>query len=108
MNEPVIPEKRKPLTRKQRADAHDLHGGTCCVCLLPIAPGEKFIDEHIVPLELGGSNDECNRGIAHIPCAKFKTRVDQNMIAKAIRMRAKHLGIKKRGGRKIQSRGFGR
>jgi 5-methylcytosine-specific restriction protein A len=108
MNDPVIPERRKPLTRKQRVDAHDRHGGTCCVCLLPIAPGEPFIDEHVIPLELGGSNDDSNRGIAHIPCAKIKTRRDQNMIAKAIRMRAKFLGIKKRKGRKLQSRGFGR
>jgi 5-methylcytosine-specific restriction protein A len=108
LNAPVIPEKRKPLTRKQRVDAHDLHGGICCVCQEPIAPGEPFIDEHIIPLALGGSNDNSNRGMAHIPCAKIKTRRDQNMIAKAIRMRAKHLGIKKRGGRKLKSRGFSR
>jgi 5-methylcytosine-specific restriction enzyme A len=108
MNEPVIPERRKPLTRKQRLEAHDRHGGTCCVCLLPIAAGEPFIDEHIIPLALGGTNEQTNRGMAHIPCAKAKTRVDQNMIAKAIRMRARHLGIKKRTGRKLQSRGFSR
>lgn len=108
MNAPVIPTRRKPLTRKQRVDAHDTHGGTCCVCQEPIAKGEPFIDEHLIPIALGGSNDPSNRGMAHIPCAKIKTRRDQNMIAKAIRMRAKHLGIKKRNGRKIQSRGFSR
>lgn len=108
MNQPVTIERRKPLTRKQRVEAHDTHGGTCCVCLLPIGKGEPFIDEHIIPLALGGTNDSDNRGMAHIPCAKAKTRRDQNMIAKAIRVRAKHLGIKKRTGRKIQSRGFER
>jgi 5-methylcytosine-specific restriction endonuclease McrA len=108
MHEPVIPQKRKPLTRRQRVEAHDLHGGKCIVCQEPIAKGEPFIDEHIIPLALGGSNDHANRGMAHIPCAKIKTKRDQNMIAKAIRMRAKHLGIKKRTGRKIQSRGFAR
>jgi 5-methylcytosine-specific restriction protein A len=108
MNHPITIERRKSLTRKQRVEAYDKYGGTCCVCLDPIAPGEPFIDEHIIPLALGGSNAEDNRGIAHIPCAKIKTRRDQNMIAKAIRVRAKHLGIKKRGGRKIQSRGFER
>lgn len=106
MIQPVTIERRKPLTRKQRVEAHDKHGGTCCVCLEPIPPGEPFIDEHIIPLAIGGSNDQGNRGIAHIQCAKIKTRRDQNMIAKAIRVRAKHLGIKKRTGRKIQSRGF--
>jgi 5-methylcytosine-specific restriction protein A len=106
MNEPVTIHRRKPLTRKQRLEAHDKHGGTCCVCLEAIAPGEPFIDEHIIPLALGGTNAENNRGMAHIQCAKIKTRRDQNMIAKAIRVRAKHLGIKKHTGRKLQSRGF--
>lgn len=106
MNAPVIPERRKPLTRKQRVDAHDRHGSICCICGLLIPPGEPFIDEHVIPLGLGGSNAQSNRGMAHIPCAKIKTQQDQNMIAKAIRMRAKFLGIKKRTGRKIQSRGF--
>jgi len=91
MNAPVIPERRKPLTRKQRLDAHDRHGGTCCVCQYPIARGEPFIDEHIIPLELGGSNDASNRGMAHIKCAKKKTARDQAMIAKSIRQRAKHV-----------------
>lgn len=108
MNAPVIPERRKPLTRKQRVEAHDRHGSICCVCLGEIPKGEPFIDEHIIPLAIGGSNDPTNRGIAHVQCAKIKTRRDQDMIAKAIRMRAKHLGIKKRNRRKIQSRGFGR
>lgn len=108
MNEPATIENRRRLTRKQRVEAHDRVGGTCCVCLLPIPRGEPFIDEHIIPLALGGSNDFSNRGIAHIQCAKHKTKRDQDMIAKAIRMRAKHLGIRKRNGRKIQSRGFER
>lgn len=107
MTVPVI-EPRKPLTRNQRAKAHDEHGGTCCVCLLPIAPGERFIDEHIIPLELGGTNDKTNRGIAHIVCAKIKTKRDVALIAKAKRVRAKHLGIKSRKSRPIPgSKGSG-
>lgn len=98
MNTPLLPEKRKPLTRRQRTDQHDRKGGTCCVCLLPIAPGEPFIDEHIIPLELGGSNADHNRGIAHYPCAKIKTKLDAKLIAKALRRRAKHIGIKTRKG----------
>lgn len=101
MIQPVIPERRKPLTRKQRAEAHDLHGGICCVCLQPIAPGEPFIDEHIIPLALGGTNKPDNRGIAHIQCAKIKTKRDQKVIAKSIRVRAKHLGARKRTSRPI-------
>jgi hypothetical protein len=95
MSAPVIPEKRRRLTQKQLADIHDRDGSTCCVCLLPIAANEPFIDEHIIALELGGSNKTCNRGRAHIACAKIKTKRDQNMIAKAARQRARFLGIKK-------------
>lgn len=98
MNAPVIPERRKPLTRKQRSDAHDTHGGICCVCQFPIAKGEPFIDEHIIPLALGGSNDANNRGMAHRQCAARKTKVDVSKTAKAVRIRAKHLGIPKRKG----------
>ncbi len=92
---PVL-EPRKPLTRNQRLKAHDEHGGTCCVCLQPIDKGERFIDEHIIPLALGGTNDKSNRGIAHVICARLKTKRDTALIAKAKRIRAKHLGIKTR------------
>lgn len=92
---PVIPERRKPLTRRQRMEMHDRHGSKCVICLEVIPPGEPFIDEHVIPLALGGLNDQSNRGPAHIPCAKIKTKRDQNMIAKAKRMRLKHLGFKK-------------
>lgn len=108
MNEPVFPTPRKRLSVKQRVESFDRNGATCCICNFPIAPGEPFIDEHKIPLALGGSNDPGNRGIAHIQCARVKTRTDQSMIAKAIRMRAKHLGIKNPNRRKIRSRGFGR
>jgi 5-methylcytosine-specific restriction protein A len=94
-NSPVIPEKRKPLTRAQRLRMHDEHGSKCVICLEPIPAGEPFIDEHVIPLALGGSNDKSNRGPAHVGCAKIKTQRDQRMIAKAKRQRMKHLGIKK-------------
>lgn len=102
---PPIIERRKPLTRNQRAKMHDEHGSTCCICLEAIPAGEPFIDEHIIPLELGGSNDMSNRGPAHVGCAKKKTQRDLKLIAKAKRVRARHLGIKKkstfRGWRKM-------
>jgi 5-methylcytosine-specific restriction endonuclease McrA len=106
MTEPVIPERRRPLTRRQRIDQHDRKGGICCVCGLPIERGEPFIDEHIIDLDLGGTNDDSNRGIAHIPCAKIKTRQGASVRAKVMRVRAKHLGIKKPGRRKIPGRKF--
>lgn len=94
-NTPVIPERRQKLTRNQRAKMHDLHGSKCVICLEHIPAGEPFIDEHVIPLELGGSNDPSNRGPAHVGCAKIKTKRDQKVIAKAKRLRARHLGMKK-------------
>lgn len=92
---PVLPTKRKPLTKRQRVRMHDEHGSKCVVCLEPIPAGEPFIDEHIIPLAIGGSNDASNRGPAHVGCAKIKTVRDQAVIAKSYRVRARHLGIKK-------------
>ena len=93
---PIIPEKRKPLTRRQRIALWDRHGGRCVVCLFPIPAGEPFVDEHVIPIALGGSNDDANRGPAHIQCAKAKTKLDQKMIARASKQRARHLGIKRK------------
>ena len=97
-------EKRKPLTPKQRAQiALDQKGLCGCGC------GEKLdharegtIDEHVVPLALGGSNDRENRMLFRLPCAKGKTVEDFGRIAKA----------KRQGGEKGQAfrrakRGFG-
>jgi len=57
--------------------------------------GEKWIDEHIKPLGLGGSNDLTNRGPAHIKCASVKTtEQDIPRIAKAKRQKMASLGIK--------------
>lgn len=95
MTTPVIPEKRQRLSRNQRAKMHDEHGSICVVCRFPIPAGQPFIDEHVIPLEMGGSNEQYNRGPAHVQCAKIKTQRDQKMIAKAKRRRLKHLGIKK-------------
>jgi 5-methylcytosine-specific restriction protein A len=101
VNAPVLSTPRKRLTRKQRMEMHDRHGATCVVCLEPIPAGEPFIDEHVIPLAIGGSNDPDNRGPAHVSCAKIKTARDQAIIAKVVRVRARHLGIKKQSSRPI-------
>jgi 5-methylcytosine-specific restriction protein A len=107
MGEPVSPVRRKPLTYRQRIEQHDRCGGVCCVCNLPIARGEPFIDEHIIPLAMGGSNAPENRGIAHIKCATRKTKKDASVLAKTLKMRAKHLGIDlKPNRRRLQGRKF--
>ena len=102
---PYTPVKRKPLTPLQRTKLFLEHGGKCCICKEKIGLNEKWIDEHINPLGMTGTNDWSNRGPAHVACAKTKTADDKANIAKAKRIQAKHLGAK--GKSKIQSRGFG-
>ena len=99
----AIPEKRKPLTTKQRVEQFQKHKGICCICGGKIMVGQRFIDEHELALELLGSNDMSNRGIAHVDCAKVKTKTDMGLIAKAKRRQAKHIGAT-RPKKKLKSR----
>ena len=89
--------ERKPLTPRQRLKLFERHGGICALCNAPIRSGDKWIDEHMRALGLGGSNDPENRGIAHTTCAAMKTHGpdgDLARIAKAKRAKQTHLGIK--------------
>ena len=98
--------ERKRLTPTQRLKLFERHKGVCALCGLQIRSGEKWIDEHLRALALGGTNDDDNRAPVHVACAKAKTNEeDLPRIAKAKRQKMAALGIK-REGRKIQSRGF--
>lgn len=64
-----------------------------------------MIDEHIVPLALGGSNDLSNRELRCPACAKAKTLKDIKAIRKAERIRRRLQG-EAPPKRPIRSRGF--
>ena len=96
MNVAVIIPPRKRLTANQRVKMFDAHGGKCVICGCKIHVGDPWIDEHINPLEISADDSLANRGPAHVDCAKKKTKADVKLIAKVKRMRAKHLGVKKR------------
>jgi 5-methylcytosine-specific restriction protein A len=85
---------RKPLTAKQRVQLFFERKGECCICHGNISVKDKWIDEHIIPLAMGGTNDWSNRGCAHVACAKDKTKKDVGDIAKAKRIEARHIGAK--------------
>ena len=89
--------KRKTLSRLARTRIFEAAKGVCCLCDQPIlaSRGEKHIIEHIVPLWLGGADDESNMKPAHYGCAIEKTRKESPVKAKSDRVRARHLGIKK-------------
>lgn len=98
---------RKPLTPTQRLKLFEAHKGICGICTREIRSGESWVDEHMRPLALGGTNELENRRPVHVVCAAAKTSDDIKQIAKAKRQKRAALGIKKEG-QKIQSRGFDR
>ena len=91
----TTPDRRKPLSPMQRLKMFEAHGGVCVICKTKII-GKTWTDEHIRPLGLLGSNDMDNRGPAHTDCAIEKTKGDVSAIAKAKRVKAKHIGAGKR------------
>jgi len=104
----VTTTPRKPLTPTQRLKLFETHKGLCGLCGAQIRAGEQWIDEHIIPLGLGGSNELSNRAPVHVQCAHSKTHGSQGdvaKIAKAKRQKMRHMGIKT-ASQKIQSRGF--
>lgn len=92
---PYSVEQRRPLTPKQRLKLWLERGGICCVCGLKIETMKAWIDEHILPLWLGGDNSWENRGVAHVGCAHKKTAKEATERAKGQRIAEKHFGAKK-------------
>ena len=114
--EPVEATPRKRLTACERATLlqRQQHrcAGPCQESLIgSVVDGKPvygpMIDEHIIPLQLGGSNDLANRELRCVPCAKEKTRADRKTIAKVARIRRRLAG-QERAKQKIRSRGFPR
>lgn len=114
MNARSIPEwigktPDSPIPDRVRVRVFEKWNGYCHRTGRKIAAGDKWDCDHIIAIINGGENRESNlapihRGKPH----KEKTAEDVAIKSKTYRMRAKHLGIKKRTGRKIQSRGFER
>ena len=115
--EPVEATPRKRLTAAERATLLERQqhrcAGPCGESLIwSVVDGRSIygpmIDEHIIPLELGGSNDLSNRELRCVPCAKEKTRADRRAIAKVLRIRRRLDGEEPPPRQKIRSRGFPR
>lgn len=88
---------RRSWTTLQRARLFEAHGGKCHICGGAIDGTREAWDvEHIIPLALGGDDNEANCAPAHRKCHAAKTATDKGQITKANRVRAKHLGARKR------------
>jgi 5-methylcytosine-specific restriction endonuclease McrA len=66
-----------------------------------------MVDEHIIPLALGGSNDLSNRALLCPACAKAKTIKDLRAIRKALRIQRRLQG-QEPPKQRVRSRGFRR
>jgi 5-methylcytosine-specific restriction endonuclease McrA len=88
--------KRKPMSTMRRLRIWEAHGGICILCARKIdGTREKWIVEHVRALVLGGADDDANCRPAHEDCRRIKDKVDVAMGAKAKRIKARHLGIRK-------------
>jgi len=89
--------KRRKITAAMRVRIFDAAEGACCICGLAIDPRkQRWIVEHVKPLWLGGSDDADNMAPAHQQCAVDKTAAEAAQRAKTVRVRARHLGIRRR------------
>ena len=97
--EPIGTTPRKNLTPLQRLALLEAYGHRCALCARPIEPCEKWRDEHLRALGLGGTNDFGDRGPVHLRCAAEKDVDDIARIKKAKRVKAVHVGAKEKSGR---------
>ncbi|MGV1913822.1 HNH endonuclease [Agrobacterium vitis] len=87
--------KRRPMTPARRLRIWEAHGGKCCLCGQQIdGAREPWIIEHLTCLGLGGADEDKNCGPAHEACRRDKDKLDVQAIAKAKRVKQRHLGIK--------------
>ena len=104
-HEPVEPERRKGFSWMVRDDVCASQDNLCVGpdCEAELYPWGLELD-HILPLELGGSNDISNLQALCESCHKEKTRADIKRIAKARRLRKPRAPAK----RSIPARPFDR
>lgn len=96
---PVPATPRKAMTPKRRAAILTRHGGRCARAGCEITEGLEI--DHIIPLELGGSDADHNLE----PLCDPHHQLDVRMIARARRIRKREAG-ETRPKRPIKSRGF--
>lgn len=84
---------RSSMTTKRKLEVM-VKWGHCYLCLAKLDSLEKTQFDHVIPLELGGTDDIDNIKPAHAECHREKTRTDAKDIAKMrrrIRKEEEHL-----------------
>lgn len=87
--------KRRPMTPTRRLKIWEEHKGICVLCDTQIdGVRDQWTIEHLVCLGLGGADEDKNCGPAHETCRREKDKIDVAAIARAKRVKQKHIGIK--------------
>ena len=73
------------------------YGGKCGACGRKVGAGLAWQLDHIIALANGGQNQEGNLQPLCVECHRQKTNTDVATKSKIARVRAKHVGVKKRG-----------
>ena len=92
---------RQTMSTTRRLKIFEGCKGLCILCGTKIKPGDAWTIEHIVPLGLGGPDNDGNCAPAHETCRRIKDKADVAAIAKAKRRKAKHYGAIKKTSRPI-------
>lgn len=66
--EEILRRKRLPLSPSVRRRVIERDESICGLCGEPVGPDEKLHIDHIVPVVLGGTDDEDNLQVAHASC----------------------------------------
>src|SRR5262245_56325851 len=81
-------ERRKRLSKKKRAELFLLRKGRCHRCHDRIEAGTRWIAEHFISLENGGTNEfPDNWDLTCLVCFHPKNREDRKKAAKGRRIR---------------------
>lgn len=86
---------RASISARQRIAIFEAANGVCHICCGKIHVGDKWDVEHVSPLSMGGEDGGDNLKPAHKSCHAGKTAAEAPIRAKVMRVRAKHLGIRK-------------
>lgn len=99
--------KRRHISTKRRLALFTAKGGLCHLCGGKVVPPQAWDVSHVIPLELGGVDDESNWDVAHRKCHRAHTAEhDVPAIAKAKRREARFVCAKTPSFRKLEGAPF--
>ena len=91
MTNPFQHVKRKDFTPQERAQVFALRGGKCHRCERKLTARDRWILEHVIALENGGTNDLENMDVTCSWCEPDKTAEDHAKAGHSRRAYTRHV-----------------